>query len=97
MSKFIPDAPLTDEKTNAKLLNFIKMANTLKNQVEHTSFFKNWDWWHISNANTFIQEVLDETKKEHNKDVKQKNEGEDLNKMISDLFYQIHGLLSLTA
>jgi len=32
--QYIPPGPVADPTTNTKLLNFVKMANTLKNQVK---------------------------------------------------------------
>lgn len=93
--KYIPEAPITDSKTNAKLLDFIKTANTLKRQTERVgSFKKKWDPKRASEAKSFIQQVFDETKKEHEEDDKQRNSGIDPNKMISELSCQINELLS---
>jgi hypothetical protein len=94
-TNYIPEAPITDPKTNAKLLDFIKTANTLKRQTKLVSDFKEkWDPMRASEAKSLIQQVLDESKKEH-EDSKQRNaSGVDPNKMISELCSQIIDLLS---
>jgi hypothetical protein len=92
---YIPDAPITDPKTNAKLLDFVKTANTLKSQAGRVaSFKKKWDPKHASDAKSFLQQILDETKKEHEEDGKQRNGGDDSKKIISELCSQIIELLS---
>jgi len=94
--KYIPEAPIAHPKTNAKLLDFIKTANTLKKQVEFLgNFKKNWDPMHASKGKEFIQQVLDEARKEHEED---SDQGVDpANKMISDLSDEIIKLLSQPA
>jgi hypothetical protein len=94
-TKYIPEAPIADPKTNAKILDFIKTANTLKKHVGRIGHFKKpWDARRASEAKSFIQEVLDETRKEHEEDNKQGNAGVDPNKIISELSHQIIELLS---
>lgn len=97
--KYIPEAPAAELITNAKLLDFIKTANTLKSQAEQASLFTN-NWTEkpaIREARAFIQQVLDETKKEHLADREQRNDRGDPNAMISKLFDEIDSLLSGTA
>ena len=90
---YIPEAPRTDSKTNAKLLDFIKTATTLKRQAELVgSFTQKWDSKRASEAKSFIQQVLDETKREHEEDSKRMISGVDSN-MIG-LSSQIIELLS---
>ena len=92
---YIPEAPMTNLKTNAKLLDFVKTAKTLKSQAKRiSSFTEKWDPECASEAELFLQEVLDETKKEHEEDSKQKKDGVDPNKIISELSSEIIGLLS---
>jgi hypothetical protein len=92
--KYIPEAPMTDPKTNTKLLDFIKTANTLKKQTECVgSFKKNWGPMRASDAQLFLQEVMVEAKKEHEEDSKQRNGGVDPNEMILELSSEILALL----
>jgi hypothetical protein len=94
--QYIPE-PIADPTTNAKLLDFIKTANTLKKQVEllgnfNKNFDKNWDPMHASEGNKLIQQVLDEARKEHEEDSDQRVDP--VNKMVSHLSNEIIGLLS---
>ncbi|KAF8798247.1 hypothetical protein BYT27DRAFT_7264841 [Phlegmacium glaucopus] len=92
-TKYIPEVPIADPKTNAKLLDFIITANTLKKQVVFLeNFKKNWDPMHASKGKEFIQQVLDEARKEHKEDGDQGIDS--ANKIIIDLSDKIIKLLS---
>ena len=63
--KYIPAGPPADPKTNAKLLDFIKTAKTLKGQVELLEKLEeNWDPIKGKDA----LQVLSEVKKQHQED-----------------------------
>ena len=91
LTKYIPEAPGADPKTNAKLLDFIKTANTRTKQVEYAgSLKKKWD---PEDADAFLQQVRDEAGKEHEEDSQQRN-GVNPNQVISELSSEILELLS---
>jgi hypothetical protein len=84
--------PDGDEKTNAELLDFVKMANVRKKQLKDLAGFqKKWDAKRASAAKKFIGQVLDQTKKEDQEDSNQRNGGVT---PISALCEQINELLS---
>jgi len=89
--KYIPPGPVADRITNAKLLDFVKTANMLKNQVKLLEKLEeNWD---PIKGKDVLQEVLSEAKKQHQED---SDQGLDpANEAIYMLSAEIIKLLSL--
>jgi len=91
--QYIPQGPLLGPDNNTKLLDFVKTANTLKDQIERLKKLKK-DWDPIAGKG-ILQDVLNEAKKQHQED---SNQGFDLaNAAISTLSAEIIERLPLPA
>ena len=97
LTKYIPEAISADPPTNTKLLDFIKVAYTVKRQAKCiNSFIKAWGPGCISEAIAFLKEVLEEVENPDNHSEDSENSDDEANRkmMIADLSNQIIKLLS---
>ena len=98
-TKYIPEAASDDSPTNAKLLDFIKAAYTVKRQAKCiNSFTKSWGPKRVPAAIEFLKEVLEEVTAENpqhdSEDLEDSDDEANRKLRIADLSNQIIELLT---
>ena len=97
--KYIPEAASNNSPTNAKLLDFIKAAYTVKRQAKFIkSFTESWGPKHVPDAIKFLKEVLEEVENpEHDSEAEDGDDEANQKLTIAGLSDQIIQLVSQPA